>query len=99
LSNLTAAPVGAAVVTLRSPDGQATTAMTDPSGEFASPDLSAGRWTIEPSKTGELQNAVSAFDAALVLQAVAGQPSLDAMQSVGCDVTDAKGWEPSELSL
>ena len=86
-SNLNSAPVGNAMVALSSADGQTATAMTDQSGEFAIPDLTAGMWTIEPSKTGDLQNAVSAFDAALVLQAVAGQRSLDPMQTLACDVT------------
>src|SRR5262249_12587287 len=42
---------------------------------------------LEPSKQGDSRSAVSALDAAYVLQAVGGTRTLDALESMACDVT------------
>ena len=46
-----------------------------------------GVWQLTPRKTGDLRSAVSALDAAWILQAVAQLRTLDAQQRLAADVT------------
>ncbi len=57
-------------------------------GAWAVADLAAGDWSVEPRKDGDVGvAAVSALDAAWVLQASAGLRLLDAERQIACDVT------------
>ena len=49
--------------------------------------MSGGNWDVEPSKLGGFGNAVSALDAARVLQFVAGLTTFTPLQRLACDVT------------
>jgi hypothetical protein len=62
-------------------------ATTDTTGDFTIPDLMPATWTITPHKTGGVGNAVSALDAAYVLQAVSELRDLSAVDRLACDVT------------
>jgi hypothetical protein len=63
-----------------------TTETTD-SGSYAFDDVAAGVWQIEPQGMTGGAKAVSALDAAYVLQAAVGNRTLTAMQRLACDVT------------
>jgi hypothetical protein len=65
----------------------ATTTATNDLGQFSFPETTTGTWQIEPQKSGDFQGAVTALDAAMVLQAAAGYRHLDPMQELACDVT------------
>jgi len=57
-------------------------------GAWAVADLAAGDWSVEPRKDGDVgAGAISALDAAWVLQASAGLRQLDAERQLACDVT------------
>jgi len=60
---------------------------TNADGTYAFSDPSAGACSIEPSKTGGTNGAISALDASWILQAVVGLRQFDANQRVICDVT------------
>jgi hypothetical protein len=49
--------------------------------------VSSAIWQLTPRKHGDLRGAVSALDAAYVLQTVSGMRSIDAQQALACDVT------------
>jgi hypothetical protein len=81
-------PVGAAVVQLEGATPDAVQTHLD--GSFAFKGLAGGAWQIEPRKTGATSatpDAVSALDAAYVLQSVVGLRTLNAAQQLACDVT------------
>ncbi len=80
------APVGGAVVAMRGRQGSVT-ATTNELGQFGFGETTTGTWQLEPQKSGDMQGAVSALDASIVLQAAAGQEQLDAVQELACDVT------------
>jgi hypothetical protein len=61
--------------------------ITDASGAFGFASLPSGMLTLEPSKQGDINAAVTALDAAFVLQFVAGLRSLDGDQLLAGDVT------------
>lgn len=62
--------------------------MSDDLGNFAFDAASTETtWTLVPSKLGDVGDAVSALDAAYILQAAAGLRNLDPMQTLACDVT------------
>jgi hypothetical protein len=63
-----------------------TTATTD-SGSYAFDDVSTGVWQIAPQGMTGGGQAVSALDAAYVLQAVVGNRTLTPTQQLACDVT------------
>jgi hypothetical protein len=63
------------------------TAITDTDGLYAFSDPGAGSCSIEPTKNGGLNNALSVLDATWVLQAVVGTRQFDATQLLACDVT------------
>lgn len=56
-------------------------------GAYAFAAVPAGTWRLTPSKQGDLRGAVTALDAARVLQAVSGTMHLNALQALACDVT------------
>jgi len=60
---------------------------TDTSGAYAFSDPGEGNWQIAPTKTGDINDAVSTLDATHVLQEVAGLRTFDANQLLACDVT------------
>ncbi|MBX3024339.1 hypothetical protein KF840_05455 [bacterium] len=80
-------PVPAA--TVRSTGSAARSVTTSSSGGYAFTDMPAGTVTIEPRKVGDFGSptAISALDAAWVLQAVAGIRTFDARQRLACDVS------------
>ena len=82
----TRAPVAGATVALMSAQSSVI-APTNDLGQYSFSDMTAGTLELEPQKTGDLQGSVSAYDAAIVLQAVAGWRQLDPMQQLACDVT------------
>jgi hypothetical protein len=59
------------------------------SGSFTFSNMSPGTVTVEPRKIGDFGSptAITALDAAWVLQGVAGTRGLDARQRLACDVT------------
>ena len=80
------APVPDAALSLQGAQGPFA-AGTDSAGDFGFDAVSPGTWQLEPSKQGDFRRAVSALDAAYVLQAVAGTRSFDALERMACDVT------------
>lgn len=63
------------------------TAASDAAGGFELTAVPDGAWQLEPRKLGGGGPAISALDAAYVLQYAAGARPLDAMQRLACDVT------------
>lgn len=79
------APVPAATVTIA---GTLTSGThTASTGAFAFAAVPAGTVTIEPLKTGDQRNGISALDASYVLQRVVGTRTFSAAQTLACDVT------------
>lgn len=63
-------------------------AVTQGGGDYGLDQVAAGNWTVEPQMSSDAASgAISALDAALVLQASAGSLPLDAERRVACDVT------------
>ena len=56
-------------------------------GTYTVSGLTPGNWLIAPRKSGGQGNAISALDAAYVLQAAAGLRALDTEQKLAGDVT------------
>jgi sugar lactone lactonase YvrE len=82
-------PVGGTMVAMESPQlvgPAAPHAMTDGSGQYLYPDLTADSWSASPSKFGDSGNAITAIDATKILQATVGLTSLTANQRLACDV-------------
>jgi hypothetical protein len=81
---------GAAVpgVDVRVTGSQATVVATDDDGHFAVDGIPGGTWTLAPERSGaDDGGAISALDAAAVLQAATGLRPLDAGGAIACDVT------------
>lgn len=64
-----------------------TTAQTDSTGAFEFASLGASDWQVQPHLSASTAGAVSALDAAYVLQAVVGTRAFDSVQRLACDVT------------
>lgn len=79
-------PVPDVSLSLQGPLGERA-ALSDAEGEFGFAAVSAGIWQLAPRKEGDANNAVSALDAAYVLQVLSGTRSFDALQALACDVT------------
>src|SRR5262249_13585491 len=79
------APVSGAQVELQGPIPAA--ALTDAAGAFAFGGLGAAPQQLTPHKSGDLNDGISALDAAVILQALVGTRTLDAQQQLACDVT------------
>lgn len=62
-------------------------ATTDALGRFAFADLTDADWLVVPNKLGGENGAVSALDAAYVLQAVRNQRTLGPLQRLAADVS------------
>jgi len=60
---------------------------SDGSGQFGFSNLPAGDWDMVPHKTGDDAGALSALDAAWVLQATVGLRTLDPTAALAADVT------------
>jgi hypothetical protein len=78
-------PVADVAVAARGAVVQSTSTTTD--GRYAFPDIPEGGCAIQPSKSGDTGVAISALDAAWVLQAVTGRRRLTDTQALACDVT------------
>lgn len=80
-------PIPAA--TVRASGAATRSVTTAASGAYGFTNMPAGTVTIEPRKVGDFGSptAISALDAAWVLQAVAGIRSFDARQRLACDVS------------
>lgn len=79
-------PIANLVVHARAPAG-GTSASTDAAGHFVLTDVPAAYLVASPDGASAGGNAVSALDAAHVLQFVAGRRTLSAQQALACDVT------------
>jgi len=55
-------------------------------GQYGVNGVSSGNWQVVPRKAGDLRGAVSALDAAYVLEAVAGRRALGPLQRLAADV-------------
>ena len=62
-------------------------AMTDAAGAFGFSSVAPGMQTLQPTKQGEFDTAVTALDASYVLEYVAGLRTLDSDQLLAADVT------------
>ena len=60
---------------------------TDSTGHFALHGVESGSWRMQPQKTGGVEDAISAADAAYALQAAAGLRGLRADEQLACDVS------------
>lgn len=78
-------PVGSVTVDLLGSAGQTTS--TDMTGVFAFSNIVDPTVSVEPKKTGELNDAVSSLDASFALQISVGLMSPDPIQGLACDVT------------
>ncbi len=67
--------------------GAPDTAMTDATGAYGFASVAPGMQTLQPTKQGDLDTAVTALDASFVLEYVAGARSLDDDQRLAADVT------------
>jgi hypothetical protein len=74
-------------VTVRLQGATTTTVDTDGNGRFTFSSLDGGPWQLEPHKAGVDAAAISALDAAYILQAAVGQRTLGAQQRMACDVS------------
>ena len=72
-------------VTLQGSATLDTTSAAD--GTYSVANVPSGNWTVAPHKNGDRGTALSALDAAYVLQAVAGLRQLDPEQMIAADVT------------
>jgi hypothetical protein len=79
-------PVPAATLSLQGALGTRA-ATTDTQGRFGVAGVAAATWKLEPQKQGDLRGAVSALDAAYVLQVVSGMRTFDPLETLVCDVT------------
>jgi hypothetical protein len=64
-----------------------TSTSTGDGGRFSFDDLPPGTRSLEPGKSDDVGGAVSALDAAWVLQAAVGMRTLDGWRGLACDVT------------
>jgi hypothetical protein len=79
-------PVGDVTLILQGSSGPLTV-LSDGMGQFGFAGVSGGTWQLEPQRSGDVQLAVTALDAAYVLQAVSGTRSLTPLETLACDVT------------
>ena len=78
-------PVAGVTVDLIGMPEQAT--LTDSTGSFAFADTAEATWTIEPEKTADFGDGITAFDASYVLQAQVGLRALTPTEIFACDIT------------
>ena len=89
-------PIANASVDMTNPVGSHAT--TDATGAYAC-DAVPGTTALTPSKHGETGTAVSALDAAYVLQSVVGLRTLDLPQTVACEVSGNGGVSSLDAAL
>ncbi len=77
-------PVAGVDVELVGPTPDSQTTAADGAYDFAG--IAAGDWRIAPSKSDGDNGAITALDAAYALQSLQGNRTLDASQSLACDV-------------
>lgn len=80
----TSSPVADVVVNLSGPASVSTS--TVGTGAYSFPSLVSGTWTVEPTRSGGVGRAVTAFDAALALADATGGTALGARQRLAADV-------------
>jgi len=68
-------------------DGSPATASTDANGNFGFTSVGSGMQMLEPTKQGDVNNAITALDATFVLQFVAGLRTFTGDQHLAGDVT------------
>jgi len=78
-------PVGGANVDLVGPQPAST--QTDGLGAYQFVGLSAGTWSIVPSKTGDASQSITTTDVQTALEASVGIQTLSPEQALTCDVT------------
>jgi hypothetical protein len=78
-------PVGGVDVALLGGMPESTT--TDATGHYGFADAGSGMLSIQPSKDGDFDNAITSLDASWILQAIADLRTLDADQLLAGDVT------------
>jgi glucose/arabinose dehydrogenase len=78
-----ARPVGGAAVDLLG--SSSVTASSGSAGQYGFSNLVGGTWQVAARKAGDRRGAVSALDAAYVLQAIAGRRVFDAQQTLAAD--------------
>jgi len=61
---------------------------TNTSGVYSLSGFGNGAYTVTPSKTGDVNNSITAFDAARVAQHVVGTSTLNANQQIAADVSN-----------
>jgi hypothetical protein len=90
------APLAAATVTLSG--ARPATGASDASGDYSFAALAAGAWTIRPTMLGATGGAITALDAAWVLQATVGARTFDMRQALAADVTGNGSVSPLDAS-
>jgi choice-of-anchor B domain-containing protein len=78
-------PVSGAVMHVQGPTPG--TVQTNGSGQFTLSALSGGTWAVQPAKSGDVGDAITAADAVVALQAAVGVITLDAEEAMACDVS------------
>ncbi len=66
-------------------DGRITA--TSAQGEFLFSNVPGGNYVLAPAKSGEIGNAISAYDASFILQKIVGLTALTPYQMIAADVT------------
>jgi len=79
-------PVSAVTMTLDGPTQMIK--LTDNNSQYQFETRPLGEYTVTASKEGDLQNAISALDAAWILQDAVGIRTFNADQEQACDVSD-----------
>lgn len=74
-------------VTLSAAGSVNVNALTNTSGNYTLSGMGAGSYTVTPSKSGDVNNAVSGLDSALIAQFVVGIGSLNPQQTIVADVS------------
>jgi hypothetical protein len=73
--------------------------LTNLSGAYSISSLGAGSYTVTPSKSGEVNGAVSGMDAAQIAMWVVGTTTLDATQQTVADVSGTGGVSSFDAAL
>lgn len=76
-------------VTLDAPGAPAVSTVTNASGAYTLSNFGAGSYTITPSKSGGVNGAISAFDAAKIAQNVVNMIPFNPIQTIVADVSGA----------
>lgn len=76
-----------------------TSASTNASGSYTLSGMGSGAYTVTPSKTGGVNNALSGLDSAAIAQFVVGLTSLNATQQTVADVSGTGGITSFDAAL